>query len=508
MQNEHNEQGENELTTQNTEEGSCTLNRQTAGSEALDNFEPLEITRKPSGAGRKHSLGSEGVILLDAPPPHTLPTFRWRSRGLSALSAVEDFDDIEKGAQSSGINSVWGVSINLINCMIGAGVLTMAKMLKEASLVPGLIILVFMGVLTCASCWLVGYLCEETQVKGSWARLWEYYFGDKWGWVTEVLSIVFVYGAIIVYAMLIKTYLKDLLTSLGTSKIESYVAIPIVFIILVGVCMIDEKYLMFSSALGIIAIALTMITIVADYGVDPPTENNKSVKMKNSVRICVWDTVGILNAFCACGFGFACHFSAPIMYSDLRDRTPKRFAYSTGFSFGFCIVLYAIVGAVGYFKHGAAIEKEYLSHLATADKITWQGLLARFSMFISIFSGYPLYVSPLRKALNSFMTRVGYYHEEPTEFNKQQRIVTVIIILCAVLPAWGDYDISVVINLATAIVGSWVILGVPGIMGMAHTKDDGCTKFRVLSITLTTMSILLFVMGIIGWAFDVTGGQA
>jgi len=359
-----------------------------------------------------------------------------------------------------------------------------------------------MGVVLCASCWLVGYLCEETQVRGSWARLWEYYFGAKWGWVTEILSIVFVYGAIIVYSMLIKTYLGDLLTSFGTPKVQSYVAIPVVFLILVAICMIDEQYLMFSSALGIVAIAVTMITIVADYAINRPEENGKSVHMKNSVNIWTWNTIGILNAFSACGFGFACHFSAPIMYSDLRDRTPKRFAYSTGFSFGFCIVLYAIVGAIGYLKHGCDIKGEYLYHLATTTKITWQGFLARFAMFISIFSGYPLYVSPLRKALNSFMTRVGYYDEEPTEFNRQQRTVTVIIILCAVLPAWGDYDISVVINLSTAIVGSWVILGVPGIMGLAHTKNDGCTKIRLLSIVLTTMCVLLFVMGIIGWVYD------
>jgi len=124
-------------------------------------------------------------------------------------------------------------------------------------------------------------------------------------------------------------------------------------------------------------------------------------------------------------------------------------------------------------------------------------------MFISIFTGFPLYINPLRIALNNLLVRIGVLKQEPTEWDLSQRLTTIVLILLATLPTLFELKVETVLQFAVATAGSWIVLGLPGLMGWQMTKGKNKPAVRALSILLLISGALLCVLGIWGSVIDV-----
>jgi len=415
----------------------------------------------------------------------------------SIKDQLDGLDIEDLGKPDDGLTSVWGITTNFVNIMIGAGIFVLPLMLNRASLIPGLFILAIMGILSAFSCWLLSYLCDASGIEGNWARLWAYYFGEGYGWVTDVASILFIYGCTVSYAVLLKTYIRDLSISIwGIEKeaagVSNWVTVPIVFLILVGICMIDVEYLTTIASFGIVAITTTLIIIVVDYIHGAHTTN---IPFAKGVEVFKFNFQDWLYAFNTAGFSYACQFCVPLQYTYLKNRTPRKFGVASFVSHGIVFLISAIVATLGYFRYGEMIDREYLEMFDKTPTVPGTG--SRICMFITIFTAYPCFVAPLRISL---MSLIYCQKWEPNEFDFKQRAVTVGILALSCFPAFFDFDVDVSIGLAVVIAGSWIILGLPGLMGIRETRDGlGRTKTYVLSWILFISAALLSISGLYAW---------
>jgi len=415
-----------------------------------------------------------------------------------------DIEDLEK--PDDGLTSVWGITTNFVNIMIGAGIFVLPLMLRRASLIPGLFILAIMGILSAFSCWLLSYLCDASGVEGNWARLWAYYYGEGYGWITDVISILFIYGCTVSYAVLLKTYIRDLSISIwgietNANGVSNWVTVPVVFLILVGICMIDVEYLTTIASVGIVAITTTLFIIVIDYSYGAHTTK----PIANGVNVLKFNLVDWLYAFNTAGFSYACQFCVPLQYTYLKNRTPRKFGVASFVSHGIVFLISAIVATVGYFKYGDQITGEYLLKFSL-DRPTVPGTGSRICMFMTIYTAYPCFVAPLRISLISLIYQLTQYMDwhcqkwDPDEFDLKQRAVTVGILAFSCFPALANFDVDLVISLVVVIAGSWIILGLPGLMGIRETRNgSGRTKIYILSWILFIFAVLLSITGLYAW---------
>ena len=80
-------------------------------------------------------------------------------------------------------------------------------------------------------------------------------------------------------------------------------------------------------------------------------------------------------------------FNAPKFYNELKNNTIKRYNTVVGTSFGISILLFALVGSLGFLTFGSAASGLILNNYSTKDVLM---SLSRVAVAISIVFSFPL----------------------------------------------------------------------------------------------------------------------
>lgn len=403
---------------------------------------------------------------------YTPPGSEGEFEGLAENTSVQSQYKLTKPLIKSGLG---GASANLVNSIVGAGIIGIPYAIKESGLFAGIILLVLVSWLTDKSLRvIVGLAAFHPKLKNKDVRTFEdlasYPFGQAG--LNFILFSMFLmaYGAMVAYLLIIKDTLP---TILGLDNVWERILIMIatsVTIMLPLSLQRDMASLSITSLFSVVADAVLVIFIAAYSPVGETVAQQGgfgNVLKKDAINPTIFVGLGILST------AMACQHSAFIVSGSLENRTMKRWAQVTGFSLGTSFLLCSILGISGYLGFLDETEGNVLNNF---DDESVLANLSRLLLAVTMFFTYPMESFVARHVAVQLLhggdmdgkddpNHSGRDGEEAGGFwilNRRQAVTTIIFIL-TLIPAIFVDDLGMVLSINGSIAGGCVAYLGPGL---------------------------------------------
>jgi len=386
------------------------------------------------------------------------------------ISRVKDVDETPK-------SSVPGAAFNLINGIVGAGIVGIPFAINQCSLILGVFMIIFFAVLTIKSLRLLIETAKHVDVS-TYERLAEASFG-RFGFNFISFSMfVMSYGAMVGYMIIIKTNLSYLLgveaDNIGMSR--AVLTVSTLAIIMPLSLQRDMSNLSKTSA---ISIAFDTVLVGIVFKFSPVQE---SVRDYGGWKDLLNDsTPDIHTFFTGVGvlcFAFVCQHSAFIIAASLNKPTRARWNMVTGWALGTCCVLACIMGVSGFLGFMEDTNGDILINLGEAASAPGAGEafqrasnIARGLLCTTMFFVFPmeLFVARHVCVVTFFKGRRAHEGDAHSVLGRKDRrfSVTVFLYLISLLPAMLFDDLGCVFSVTGSLGGAALSYIGPGITYLA-----------------------------------------
>lgn len=193
------------------------------------------------------------------------------------------------------------------------------------------------------------------------------------------------------------------------------------------------------------------------------------------------------------GLAYIAHYNGPAFYRNLKDTSAERFSNMVQTSFWVLIVLYSITMAAGYSTFGDACQGNILLNYHPDDVLS---TLGRFATLASILFGFPLVATGAREGL------VGAASSFGVEWLKEHHFAVVTgMLLCITAIACTVQDVSLVVGLTGAAMGSFIVYICPALIytnavrqvkGVGSPEDVRARRY----LALVPFGILIGCLGV------------
>jgi amino acid permease len=187
---------------------------------------------------------------------------------------------------------------------------------------------------------------------------------------------------------------------------------------------------------------------------------------------------------------YMAHFNAPKFYTELKNNTVPRYLAVVWTSFAVSILLYCVMGSLGFLTFGAASSGLILNNYSIKDSLMG---VSRIAVALSIVFSYPLaFVGARDGILDLFRIE-----------NRSARFLnslTVSMLSALTVAALIIPDVSFVLAFAGSTLGNLLIYVYPAIMfrGAIRKKSDP-TRLQKAEVKFALASAVLgIVMGAVG----------
>ncbi|VEU38644.1 unnamed protein product [Pseudo-nitzschia multistriata] len=410
-------------------------------------------------------------------------TFR-RSKNLAAR------DNSKKEHKST----ILGCASNLVNAIVGAGIVGLPFAIQESGLVPGVVLVVLSALLTEKSLRLLIETAKHANVP-SYETLAEAAYGKFGFWFVTMNMLVMAYGAMLTYLMIVKDIFSSILGVPRDDLMMRRAVLVFIssLVILPLSCQRDMADLAKTSKMNVI-FDLLMVSIVVylafhhtDFGHDYKGINghgdsisvNGYVQAIDSINAVSegtatislwqvrWDTIfvglGVLS------FAFVCQHSAFIIAGSLDNPTKQRWSRVTGSGLSFAACLALVMGVSGYLGFGdyagGTVTGNILNSLPPHSKL---GKIAKALLGTTMVFVYPMESFVARHAcvVLLFEGRKAHEGDDTSVLNRRDRRITLttVLYLIAVIPAALFEDLGDVLAVTGGVGGSCLSYIGPGIV--------------------------------------------
>ena len=380
--------------------------------------------------------------------PHVVVVTPGGSRKVDVASEVEEKK-----------STILGCTANLINAIVGSGIVGIPYAVQQAGFGAGVFLILLCAVLTETSLRLLVNTAKHVHCP-TYETAAEAAFG-VWGFrFIAVNMFVMAYGAMLSYLMIVKDSFSGML---GMEEQKRAILLVISLGIMVPLSsQRDMADLAWTSRLSVF-IDTAMVGIVV-YNA-PFLQSLEEVGGFSNLVVddaIHWDTLfvglGVLS------FAFVCQHSAFIIAGSLEKPTTIRWAKVTRLALCFCAILATTCGVTGYVGYLDATDGNILNNLGNG----WSANMARGMLGCTMLFVYPLesFVARHVCVILFFAGRRAHEGEDSTILNRRDRRVglTVLLYLCAVVPASIFEDLGPVLAITGAIGGSSLSYLMPGMV--------------------------------------------
>ncbi len=369
-------------------------------------------------------------------------------------------------------SSVMGTYFNLVNTIVGAGIIGIPYSINETGLVCGLVLVFGVAMLTDKSLRMLIETGKHVHVQ-SYETLMEAAFGKPGFVFISVNMFLMSYGAMIAYLLV----LKD--------------TIPVVF----GVDSDDGKRVFLLVSSFLIILPLSMQRDMAEFSKTSAMSVGFNLFMVFIVAICapVRDTVRELGGlreiltkdvvnpstfFVGMGvlsFAFVCQDTSFIIAGSLDQPTSKRWGMVTRPALFTCAALASIIGVTGYLGFQGATEGNVLNNFQNIapDDMLFEFVpkqvaidIARGLIGLAMFTVYPMSQFVARHALVVLLFSGRKAHEGDDHVvlaRRDRRIaLTLALYLASIIPALMYDDTGIVLAATGTVAGSCLSYLSPG----------------------------------------------
>ena len=368
-------------------------------------------------------------------------------------------------------SSLVGTTANLINAIVGSGIVGIPYAIYCSGLLAGIVLVMLCALLTMTSLRLLIFTAQYVKVP-SYETLCEASFGRVGFLFITANMFIMAYGAMVSYLMIVKDTIPLVL---GVDETDESMKRAILFILSLTVMVPlsaqrDMADLAKTSRLSVACDAI-MVVLVAYQAPFPQKVHDvgwKSIITHSTIEpSTVFIGLGVLS------FAFVCQHSAFIIAGSLDRPTKARWTVVTRRALIVCVILALACGITGFLGYGAATQGNILNNLDPTN--LWsnlaRGLLGSTMLFV-----YPMESFVARHVLVVllFQGRRAHEGEDASILNRRDRRwgMTVLLYIMALIPAMLFQNLGSVLSVTGAIGGSCLSYIGPGMCYLGVYGSD------------------------------------
>ncbi|KAJ2522103.1 hypothetical protein GGI11_000030 [Coemansia sp. RSA 2049] len=376
-------------------------------------------------------------------------------------------------AVPSGVSSPLGAGFNLVNTLIGSGILALPYALKEAGFYPGIVVMVLVAALIhCALNTLVlagrrtGLYKYESVSEAALGRIGYHILG----FALSVNSI----GSCISYLIIIGDTASSVAQTLFginvlTSRQVVILAASLVFTLpLLFFRTLDP--LVKPSAISTLCLPV-IVLIVAIRGPAYAAPEDPS----GTPAAPAWWGPSFLPAFGVIAFAYSCTQTCFQSYTTLRVKTMDAWRISTTFATATAVVIYLTFSIISYRSFGVLTEPNVLNNFGPDDNLA---NVARALLAFSLTLTYPMQFYPIRDLLAHSLLGLSPADDDNEEEEENSgssllsgplqkvkfRVFTIALFASTLVTALVIEDLGFVFKLIGTAASSLIVFVLPGVI--------------------------------------------
>lgn len=362
--------------------------------------------------------------------------------------------------------SAFGTTSNLVNAIVGAGIVGIPFAIKQSGLVAGVFMVLLCAYLTDKSLKMLIFTAKHVGVP-TYELLSEASFGKAGFYFISLNMFIMSYGAMISYLMIVKDTLPLILGfEADNYPMKRSLLVVSSFLVMFPLsCQRDMAHLAKTSTIsalfdcfmiGIIAMTAPISTRVPDL-----QHLNQFVRSSIIHPSTLFIGLGVLS------FAYVCQHSAFIIAGSLEKPTRKRWGCVTSLSLSLCALLATTCGVYGYLGFGDNTVGNILNNFPNDRPSN----IARALLCFTMFFVYPMesFVSRHVLVVTFFQGRRAHEGDDHAVLARTDRRigVTLSLYICALIPAVLFEDLGSVLSFSGALGGSCLSYIGPGAMYLA-----------------------------------------
>uniref|UniRef100_A0A8C6KD26 Solute carrier family 38 member 4 n=1 Tax=Nothobranchius furzeri TaxID=105023 RepID=A0A8C6KD26_NOTFU len=292
----------------------------------------------------------------------------------NGIPMKKKYDDEEFPGHAS-----FGMSVfNLSNAIMGSGILGLSYAMANTGIVLFTILLIAVAILSLYS---VHLLLMTSKEGGS--LIYEKLGEKAFGWPGKMAAfgsiIMQNIGAMSSYLFIVKYELPEVIRAfMGLEEIS-------------GEWYLNGNYLVVFVSLGVI-LPLSLLKNLGYLGYTSGTRINAFLMLNNTAY-----TIPIL------AFAFVCHPEVLPIYSELKDRTPKKMQTVSNLSILAMLIMYMLSALFGYLTFYENVEAELLHTFTKVYKFDTLLLLVRLAVLTAVTLTVPIVLFPIRSSITTLL---------------------------------------------------------------------------------------------------------
>jgi amino acid permease len=408
------------------------------------------------------------------------------------LIVEQQEDEVEIRTKQSSKASLATTSFNLVNNMVGSGLLSIPwciKQLKTSGI--GLTMLALLAFVTWSSFALIGLVCSRVRTIHTFDDLSATAGFSKTA--TKILLALYTCLSCISYVLLTCDFVA------GESGLARYdwsctrnencswlitpfkhryvVVIFLIFFVLYPFSLYkDFNSLKIVSYISFLAMVCMMVVAVYMY---VKHHDDESERVDDFYLLNYYEPDGEFHANPWLGMflahpifliSFTAHYNAPRLFSELENASSTRFALASAIAVFIAFLIYGFFGVISFETYLKMTKPDVLENYPGDAPIA---VFARFAMAVVVLTTYPLAFQALKGAVSQFFDEV---HSKRLDY---------ALILCTAVPAMFIHDIGVVLDYKGSVFGGIVSLLIPATAYLRGLQTPILTAASDTEIPLT-----------------------
>ncbi|KAF2139035.1 uncharacterized protein K452DRAFT_255084 [Aplosporella prunicola CBS 121167] len=339
-------------------------------------------------------MASSSYAAIDAHDPSERPPRSTSSASSGGRLPRRGKKDVGVG-EASWVSSV----INLVNTILGAGLLAMPHALSQLGVLLGVCIIIWSG-LTAGFGLYLQTRCAKYLDRGSasFASLSKITYPNA-AVVFDGAIAIKCFGVGVSYLIIIGDLMPGVVR--GFSEAGSQVgflvdrqfwitAFMLIVIPLAYLRRLDS--LKYTSMVALVSITYLVVLVVAHF------IKGDTLQDRGDVRVIGWaGPVAALSVFPVIVFAYTCHQNMFSILNEIFDNSHFRTTSVVGASIGLACSLYILVGITGYLSYGENVGGNIVSMYTPSAFST----IGRLAIVILVMFSYPLQVHPCRASIDA-----------------------------------------------------------------------------------------------------------
>jgi amino acid permease len=335
--------------------------------------------------------------------------------------------------------------------------------------------------------------------------------GEDTTFIAEAMIGFLCFAVCVVYTRLLGDIFTPMVAHSGMAIPSQYKSRVFNIIMLVVTCLLPMSLLRnmgslaLTSGLGLCAVAYTVFFMLVRSMDGTYTlgsgkyATHKIPIMLPQFRKSSWLGFDLSSLVLASNLGLAymAHYNAPTFYRKLQRTSPQRYSRMLNTSFTVLVMLYALTMIAGYSTFGDVCKTNILLNYHPADRLATLGRLANG---FSILFGFPLVANGCREALLGAASSLNWISYN--DYDKFSAPLVIAILFFTTLAACIIPDLSVMIGLTGAVMGSFIVYLAPSLLyrrAVHMTEGKVSMKYRAAymrAVLYIPLGILVCVMGV------------